>query len=348
MGKKVYIFKTFITLCLISLLSTPSFAASLKEQVEKQPRQALPQIEKILAKDVSNEEALFFRAKAYENLGQLDAAKRFYEQFIERYPKRPEVYLNLANIYAKKGNTTKARELLEQGLLSRPEYAKIYQSLKKLNSHLAQSAYQRALSNDKKVAVPALASVSSLVERDVRIREVEVIKEVPIDVIAAVPVETKSLPPLQQQQQQQKQPQENKSSTATTKLDRKESDPVNNVTPKDVASSAEIIPIVKKWALAWSDQSVGRFVSFYSPNYSAQGKNRQQWLLDRKLKLTNKQFITVTVSDFTQEIQSNNEVNVIFKQNYQSDVVSSVATKRLSFKNIDGNWKIVAERIIRQ
>lgn len=357
MNKTSLILRIILTFFFAVIFSGQMFAQSLEERVKKNPRQALSDIKSLLADNPDNESTLFLQAKAYENLGEQDTAIRLYQVFISRYPESPEAYLNLANIYAKKGNTNKARQLLEQGLLSKSEYAKLYQSLKKLNSHLAQSAYQRALSKDKKLSVPALATASTLSLPEIRIREVEVIKEIPVEVvkrvevIKEVPVEViKEVEIVKEVEVIREVVKE--IPVAASSLAKNTSTSKAAATPdasviKQTVKNKDLVPLVEQWAVAWSDQNVGRFVSFYSPSYASRGKNRRQWLQDRKLKLTNKRFINVKVSEFVQKVKDNKTVDITFKQNYQSDVVQGVSTKRLTFKNYDGIWKIVAERIIR-
>ena len=102
MYKKFYNTRASFFTILLAFLVGQATAAGLGDVVEKNPRQALVQIKSSLEKDANDQNALFLRAKAYENLGRIEVAKRQYESFIERFPTRPEAYLNLANIYSKK------------------------------------------------------------------------------------------------------------------------------------------------------------------------------------------------------------------------------------------------------
>ena len=330
MSHRKFLSKSLLVLLSMMMAFNLSYAQSIEQLVQENPRQALSQIDKELTNNPNDEKALFLQALAYEKLGQSERAQAHYERFIKRFPERPEAYLNLANLHAKKGDTSTARKLLEQGLLSKQAYAKLYRSLKKLNSHLAQTAYQRALSKDKKVAIPELASSSSLALPAIRTREVEVIKE--IEVIKEEPtVEA------------------NNTTNNATKESVQASEVVQKtkIAEQSFNEQAEIISIVRKWAAKWSEQNVGKFVSFYAPDYSARDKDRKQWLQDRKLKLTNKRFIKVNVKNFSIQTKNNQLVEATFRQDYQSDVVTSISQKRLTFKKIEGNWKIIAEKIIR-
>ena len=162
MDHRKFLSKSLLGFLSMMMAFNISYAQSLEQLVQENPRQALSRIDIELAKNQGDEKALFLQALAYEKLGESERAQAHYERFIKRFPERPGAYLNLASLHAKKGDTNTARKLLEQGISSKQEYAKLYQSLKKLNSHLAQTAYQRALSKDKKVVVPELSSTSSL------------------------------------------------------------------------------------------------------------------------------------------------------------------------------------------
>ena len=186
MSHREFLSKSLLILLSMTFALNISYAQSLEQLVQDNPRQALSRVNKELANSPNDEKSLFLQARAYEKLGESKRAQELYERFIERFPERPEAYLNLANLYAKKGDTKTARKLLEQGLSSKQEYAQLFQSLKRLNSHLAQTAYQRALSKDTKPAIPNLATTSSLALSEIRIQEVEVIKEVPVEVIKEV------------------------------------------------------------------------------------------------------------------------------------------------------------------
>jgi colicin import membrane protein len=109
------------------------------------------------------------------------------------------------------------------------------------------------------------------------------------------------------------------------------------------------ILLVQSWARAWSQQDVSAFVSHYANNYSSsQSLSRAQWLEQRQVRLSNKEFIRVEVSDFQVE-DMGSQFSVIFSQYYQSNSVNDRITKRLLFNYQGENGsqsKIVAERLV--
>lgn len=126
-----------------------------------------------------------------------------------------------------------------------------------------------------------------------------------------------------------------------------EPDPV----AKTTVNAAVAIELVKGWAQAWSEQDVEAYVGFYQAGYSPSADlAHQQWLEQRRIRLTNKRFIEVTVSDFLVQPKADG-FDVTFTQHYRSNTLDDSITKRLSFDAADSNeWqkaKISGERIIR-
>ena len=112
MDHKNFLSQSVFILLLMVLATNMSFAQTLEQLVQENPRQALTQINKTLSNKPNDANALFLRARAYEQLGQDERAQAYYERFVQRYPEHPEAYLNLANLYAKKGDTQSARKVL--------------------------------------------------------------------------------------------------------------------------------------------------------------------------------------------------------------------------------------------
>ncbi len=133
--------------------------------------------------------------------------------------------------------------------------------------------------------------------------------------------------------------------------------PVAVVTEPDTASVAQqadsqeqqAIERVQSWAKAWSEQNVSAYVSHYADEYSSSPAiSREQWLQQRRVRLTNKQFINVKVSLFKVE-DMGARFAVTFRQHYKSDVIDDVIFKRLVFEKLGSNWamgKIISERVV--
>lgn len=120
--------------------------------------------------------------------------------------------------------------------------------------------------------------------------------------------------------------------------------------PVKTQSNSQIaVGLVKSWAKSWSAQDVNSYVSHYANNYTSSASlSRQQWLQQRQIRLTNKSFIRVNVSNFVVK-DLGNQFSVTFYQKYASNTVDDTVRKRLIFNKVDGNWqqaKIVSESIV--
>ena len=64
---------------------------------------------------------------------------------IRTYPEIPEPYNNLAGIYSREGNLTRAEELLVKALALRPNFALAHMNLGNLYLAKAKNAYNSAI-----------------------------------------------------------------------------------------------------------------------------------------------------------------------------------------------------------
>ena len=114
-----------------------------------------------------------------------------------------------------------------------------------------------------------------------------------------------------------------------------------------LSQKEKAIDLVKSWARVWSAQNVAAYVDHYAADYSpASSISRSEWLEQRRIRLTNKQFIEVDVSQFSVK-DLGDEFSVTFTQHYRSNTVDDIIRKRLVFGKQGQDWgaaKIVSER----
>ena len=82
------------------------------------------------------------------NQGDAKAAISELDALIKKYPQHVEPYINLASIYASKGQLEQARKTLLNGLNADQSYATLFTNLQKINGALAANAYQAALAEE--------------------------------------------------------------------------------------------------------------------------------------------------------------------------------------------------------
>lgn len=113
---------------------------------------------------------------------------------------------------------------------------------------------------------------------------------------------------------------------------------------------ATLIAKVKSWAKAWSNQDVNRYIAHYKNDYRpASGVSNKVWRQQRQVRLTNKTFIKVDVSNFSFK-SSKGKVTVSFTQHYKSNTMDDTIRKQLVFEAHNSSWenaKISAERVVR-
>jgi len=119
---------------------------------------------------------------------------------------------------------------------------------------------------------------------------------------------------------------------------------------EELRRTAKATRLVQQWAKAWSAQDVDSYVSFYTDTYAPTGKNltHEQWLAQRQVRLTNKPFINVDVSNFSVN-DLEGRFSVTFVQHYRSNNIDDRIRKRLTFVKNGDDWskaKIINERVL--
>lgn len=108
---------------------------------------------------------------------------------------------------------------------------------------------------------------------------------------------------------------------------------------------AEIIDTVEGWARAWSSRDVTAYLSYYAQNFQTPGgEPRADWESSRRQRISAPKSITITIEAPSISVLADELVDVTFRQNYRSDIVtSSPTTKTLALVKVDGRWRILRE-----
>lgn len=112
-------------------------------------------------------ELRFQRCVTYERMGDRERAKNTLEQFIRTYPEIPEPYNNLAGIYSREGNLTRAEELLIKAVALRPDFVLAHANLGNLYLAKAKNAYNTAIKTggDKQKFNALIESIDKILAR---------------------------------------------------------------------------------------------------------------------------------------------------------------------------------------
>ncbi|MCH9647268.1 MAG: PilZ domain-containing protein [Deltaproteobacteria bacterium] len=121
----------------------------------------------------------------------------------------------------------------------------------------------------------------------------------------------------------------------------------NSNGPKKIASHRvreEVQRVVMGWAKVWSDQEPERYLEYYSRRFVLpDGLSRSQWESQRRQRISQPQFVRVSLVDLEVAIQQEDLVQAHFLQNYRSDSFEDAVRKTLHLVREDDAWKISQE-----
>ena len=103
----------------------------------------------------------------------------------------------------------------------------------------------------------------------------------------------------------------------------------------------EVVRIIETWRTSWERKDVDKYMALYSPDFTASGKNWQQWK-EHKARLA-KQYNKIKVDVQNLRIlQNDGLVLASFVQKYSNEYFSSAGRKTLYLKHAS-RWRIVGE-----
>lgn len=120
--------------------------------------------------------------------------------------------------------------------------------------------------------------------------------------------------------------------------------PADNLT--STIDSQKVLLQVNKWANAWSQRDIRRYIAAYSKEFKGSKQSHKEWLAQRQARIQAASSIKLKLTDIQLRSMSKNKAIVDFVQRYQSNRFSDRVKKRLTFKRIDGQWKIIEERTL--
>lgn len=115
----------------------------------------------------------------------------------------------------------------------------------------------------------------------------------------------------------------------------------------DVGDAAAINDMLSNWAAAWSSKDVESYLSFYASTFEHGKKSRAAWEKQRRARLSDKETISVSLSDVQIDVQSEVLATVKFTQAYSSNRFNDTGTKTLTLSKASGNWKIQSEEFMK-
>jgi len=102
---------------------------------------------------------------------------------------------------------------------------------------------------------------------------------------------------------------------------------------------------VNQWITAWTSQDVNGYLNQYSPNFTAGGMTRAQWVNLRTNRVKNPaKGISLSI-DNVRTSQVGNRMEATFNQIYDNQTYKDTVEKTLVFDNVGGKCRIVEEKV---
>lgn len=107
----------------------------------------------------------------------------------------------------------------------------------------------------------------------------------------------------------------------------------------------EILHNLIAWAGSWADQNQKAYLSHYSEQYCPEpGRSRKSWLETRKVRLLRPDWIKVDIQDVSMRRVAVDQVQIKFRQKYDSNTYQDEIWKSINMVNENGKWLILMER----
>ena len=252
----------------------------------------------------------FKRAVVAYSENRLEEAEALFQELTQKFPENAAILNNLAVIAIRRNSTARAITLLKSTLATDSVLNTAYNNLSAVYAYLASVSYREALSLESLDPKPLQLKLIDKAMPDA---------PPPVADAAALALETPEVDvPLVR-------------------------DPE---TPATENADQSIMTAVTRWAQAWSRQDLDAYFLSYIDGYAPPGNSHQGWKAQRTERILNPRFIDVTVSDIRTSTGQEMQAQVIFKQKYRSNILSSLVTKQLSMRNINDKWKITGEKIL--
>lgn len=323
-------------MCALSWASPDAAAQAELDRLLKEgkTRQALEWVEQRLAANPDQPALILIKGVLLAESQRNEDAKQVFQDLILKYPQLPEPYNNLAVIYAREGDLTKARATLELAIKSNPAYAIAYENLGDIYARLANESYARALNlqpggNSVSPKLRLIRQVVSLTHGSPQVTEApsasRMSESVPAVATAASPAGTRPATPPEPEK--------------------------NTVRPTGVASPEQeaVLQAVERWRAAWASRDMDAYVAAYVPNYvpaDATG-GHAAWVQERRRRIADKSRIEVELDGIDVVTMSPDEAVVRFRQRYRAPGLRSTTRKELRLRLVGGQWRIAAERTLR-
>jgi hypothetical protein len=331
------------TLAILSVVHITEVAAQGIEQlpkmvIEKRYAQAVETINLLPKEQRQRLDIRFYLATSQAGSGNNSEAIKGFKQLIAEAPQHPEFYNNLAMLLVDEGKLLEAQQALESGLRSNENYAMLYNNLTVVFETMARRSYATAL-RVKREQSPILAPLLSLQGYPLP-AEPAVTMAVVADQSIVMTTEVVAnadmavlYPPVRQ-----------RSDRDSEVANHSEPTPVTEVAVATQTSEQQIEMLLRHWIESWQRRDVEGYIKSYSANFKSRGyESHEAWRQGRSEKISRARKIAISIEQLELETLASDRVQVDFVMNYRSDRYSDRSKKRVVYRLIEGQWRIVRE-----
>lgn len=111
----------------------------------------------------------------------------------------------------------------------------------------------------------------------------------------------------------------------------------------EVNDAALISDMLNGWVAAWAGKDVESYLGYYSSDFKPNKGSRSAWESQRNKRLSNKDYISVSLSNVQIDLQTDSMAEVMFDQEYSSNNYSDKGSKVLTLVKENDQWLIQKE-----
>ena len=278
--------------------------------------------------------------------GKPQRAVTLLSPWVKKYPYEIALVSDYATALTRAGKFDQAREVLEEALMKNDETSAAFINLREILAHQAAVSYAKALGRQ-----PPSNQLSLRLSSEPPV----VVAAAPIEpVIPVLPVPAGSTTassagspagPSAASPTASAPPSVTASSSGATKPAPTATAPA--LKPEAAVPSAletQITQLTLKWAEVWSAKDFNGYVSLYSQGFETKNHaSRQAWADYRRPRVTRPGDILVELSDIRVRALSDDQVEVRFRQRYDSPNLKVTSQRSLVWHRDAGQWKILRE-----
>jgi len=330
----VVLFSAFTSATLVAEVN----ADEINKDITNKESLDIEAIDKEIKAKAINDVELFDQAIQFSRQEKWAQAEPIYRKLIERNNEWPEPANNLAILLLKTNRMEEAKTMLEQAVVSSPNYRIAQNNRSQLYNFLATQAYDKALGAKVSIAVPELELIETIYQ-PVKVIEIEVekiiIKKEIVEVAAAPDVVSEIIPETAPQIIPKTTPSLNPDGEAQSQIQ---------------LTQERIKQQLIAWSRAWSQGDFEYYIQIYSENFQPSDASQSylDWKNIRRAKLKFTEGINVDIENIRVFAEPLGKYALVeFIQNYQSSTYRDRVLKQMYMRRQQGSWLILSERTIK-